>query len=246
MQGSAPFFMSELQLVKFYSDRKLITPLSDSTGLESVQPVRSRGPVGLREELWAPFQTCRASGVQALQGLDTSGALRPQQTRGSMPGAPPHRVCWAGSGLCRRTTGQAGASCHLNQLLGPPEVVGREPVCSAGQRPPMSTSHPWNQCVRDTTEQRDTVAVFRDLVTGKPTCTGCNPEQNSQGRLLPVASGQQCLSLFQPNTRGRSASLLRERAWSLTPHPNQKQQDRAGSPSAPSLPTSQNRVSGSS
>lgn len=51
---------------------------------------------------------------------------------------------------------------------GTPEGWAGSRVVGRTAPPGRSASHPWNQCVQDTTEQRDAAAVFRDLAMWKP------------------------------------------------------------------------------
>lgn len=46
--GKCSLFISALQLVKFYSDRKLVTSHSNYSGLESARAMKGQGPTGIR------------------------------------------------------------------------------------------------------------------------------------------------------------------------------------------------------
>lgn len=113
--GKCSFFVSEFQLVNVYSDRKLVTPLSNYMGLESAEHVG----ICLEEELQTPFQTCRARDARALRGAATSGALQRHQNRGSTPepppALPPHTafVWGSSSGFCQKMGDQAGTALPL-------------------------------------------------------------------------------------------------------------------------------------
>lgn len=71
-------FVSEVQLVKFYSDRKLVASLSSYTGLDSARPTKVQWLVGiwLQEELQPPFQAFSASDSKAHR-MGVSGASDP-------------------------------------------------------------------------------------------------------------------------------------------------------------------------
>lgn len=77
---SIPFFVSEVQPVTFYSDRKLVTSFSNYTGRDSAHPIKVQWLVGIRleEALQPPFQAFSASKTKA-RSLAVSGASRPRQ-----------------------------------------------------------------------------------------------------------------------------------------------------------------------
>lgn len=68
--------MSELQLVKFYSGRKLVTSLSNYSGLESAQPVRVQARVGIWPGRCHTFSSCQTGDMEVCRGVDLSGGSR--------------------------------------------------------------------------------------------------------------------------------------------------------------------------
>lgn len=94
-------FVSEVQLVKFYSDRKLVASLSSYTGLDSARPIKVQWLVGiwLQEELQPPFQAFSASDSKAHR-LGVSSASDPIRIVAPCLGPyTKHKVFASGSAL---------------------------------------------------------------------------------------------------------------------------------------------------
>lgn len=111
------FSTSELQLVKFYSGRKLVTSLSNYMGLESAHPVQVQpGGICRGEELQPLFQAFRASDAEACRGAGSSECepVRIMASR-QAPHSSSHTAFARGSGsyFCQTARVRAGTCLPL-------------------------------------------------------------------------------------------------------------------------------------